>query len=263
MKGKFGVAALLLSSITFAAPVSTPGTLNDTPIISSGGIVSGISTCRAYTTDGAVVPLQGGEILVFYGGGTYITGSLSWSYYRTTSAGGYLYTKTSYSGPAYVKIRGRATGFCAGYACGHGSGIGLFAKNTTNIQDFIAGAGAACGMVVSGWGSVTYYYFPAAGGGWIGEPNLFVETGGGAPLTVSRISWYTPGKIYGGDGNTWFGTDPYHTQGFYGASVGGAASSISAWYNYYTKNYTSVGSSITITGGGAPGIDTPTLYVCQ
>ena len=37
MKGKFGVIALLLSSIVFAAPVSTPNTLNDTPIISGGG----------------------------------------------------------------------------------------------------------------------------------------------------------------------------------------------------------------------------------
>jgi hypothetical protein len=266
MKGKFGVIALLLSSLTFAAPVSAPSTLNDTPIISGGGIVSGISTCKAYTTDGAVVPLQGGETLVFYGGGTYSFGSLSWSYYATTSAGGYLYTKSSYSGPAYVRIRGRATGFCEGYACGHGSGIGLFAKNTTDIQDFIAGAGAACGMVVSGWGRNTYYYFPAAGGGWIGEPNLFVEINpsvGSFPAVVSRISWRAPGNIYGYWNNTWFGTSRWDVQGFYGASVGGAASSISAWYNYYTKNYTSVGSSLTITGGGSPGVDTPTLYVCQ
>jgi hypothetical protein len=48
MKGKFGVVALLLSSLTFAAPVSTPSTLNDTPIISggiSGGISEGSGTC--------------------------------------------------------------------------------------------------------------------------------------------------------------------------------------------------------------------------
>jgi len=261
MKGKFGIVALLVSSITFAGPVSAPNNLSDTPIISGG--VGGGSTCQAYRTDSAVVPLQGGETLVFYGGGTLTTGPLSWSYYRTTSAGGYLYTKTSYSGPAYVKIRGRATGFCSGQACGHGSGIGLFARNTTDIQDFIAGAGGGAGMVVSRWRRSTYYYFPAAGGGWIGEPNLFVETRGREPLAVSRISWDRPGNIYGGGGNTWFGTFSQHVQGFYGAVVGGAASSISAWYNYYTKNYTSVGSSLTITGGGAPGVDTPTLYVCK
>ena len=50
MKGKFGVIALLLSSIVFAAPVSTPNTLNDTPIISGGGSGGGGSggsgTCR-------------------------------------------------------------------------------------------------------------------------------------------------------------------------------------------------------------------------
>ena len=45
MKGKFGVIALLLSSIVFAAPVSTPNTLNDTPIISGGGS-GGSGTCR-------------------------------------------------------------------------------------------------------------------------------------------------------------------------------------------------------------------------
>jgi len=52
MKGKFGVIALLLSSIVFAAPVSTPNTLNDTPIISGGGSggggggSGGSGTCR-------------------------------------------------------------------------------------------------------------------------------------------------------------------------------------------------------------------------
>ena len=52
MKGKFGVIALLLSSIVFAAPVSTPNTLNDTPIISGGGSGGGggggggSGTCR-------------------------------------------------------------------------------------------------------------------------------------------------------------------------------------------------------------------------
>jgi hypothetical protein len=265
MKGKFGITVLLLSSLTFAAPVSAPSQLNDTPIISGGGIVSGIGTCYAYQTDGAVVPLSGGETLVFYGGGTYTSGPLSWSYYATTSAGGYLYTKSSYYGPAYVKIRGRATGFCSGQACGHGSAIGLFAQDTTNIQDFIAGAGAGSGMIVSGWGTSTYYYFPAAGGGWIGEPNLFVEVPGWTPMptVVSRISWRYPGNIYGIMGGYWFGTCPSCVQGFYGAEVGGGASSISAWYNYSTKNYTSVGSSLTVTGGGAPGVDTPTLYVCR
>ena len=64
MKGKFGVIALLLSSIVFAAPVSTPNTLNDTPIISGGGSGGGGSgsggggsggsgTCRRVDLSGA------------------------------------------------------------------------------------------------------------------------------------------------------------------------------------------------------------------
>ena len=72
MKGKFGVAALLFSSITFAVPVSTPNQLSDTPIIAGGGSAGNLSMndCRAYQTDGTSINLSGGETLVFYGGGS-------------------------------------------------------------------------------------------------------------------------------------------------------------------------------------------------
>jgi hypothetical protein len=43
----------------------------------------------------------------------------------------------------------------------------------------------------------------------------------------------------------------------------GGASSISAWYNSYTKDYTSFSTSLTISGGGYLGGFTPALYVCQ
>ncbi len=292
MKGKFGIAALIFSSIAFAAPVSTPNQMSDTPIISGRGTVSS-GTCRAYQTDGTAVPLSGGETLVFYGGGTEVSPPISSGARRTSrAAGGFLSTKTTYSGTAYVQVRGRATGFCQDrvcwqekycwdggcddygcwsggchtytrcdytYGCTHGSGIGLFARNTTDKNDFIAGAGGAYGSWETWWRYHVAYTTPAHGGGWQGEPSFYFECETN-PFKVAIVHKTNPSTIYSG---TWFGTDPNGVQGFHGGGGGGAASSISAFYNSYTKNYTSVGSSLTITGGGAPGVDTPVLYVCK
>jgi len=286
MKGKFGIAALIFSSIAFAGPVSAPNNLSDTPIISGGGTVSGGGTCRAYQNNGTAINLSGGETLVFYGGGSTV------SFVRFGSnisvGGGFLSTKTTYSGPAYLQVRGPATGFCQDwvcytdyywdcdyevcssvpytycdytYGCTHGSGIGLFARNTTNKDDFIAGAGGSFGYFYRRWSRKDYYYFtPAAGGGWVGAQSLGVHIHTDRHR-VSYLSFDPPGTTYSG---VWFGTAINIPQGFHGSRFGGgAASSISAFYNSYTKNYTSVGTSLTITGGGSPGVDTPTLYVCQ
>jgi hypothetical protein len=58
MKGKFGVIALLLSSLTFAAPVSTPSTLNDTPIISGGSGTCGRIDLTYATSDYMLKPCE-------------------------------------------------------------------------------------------------------------------------------------------------------------------------------------------------------------
>ena len=240
MKGKFGVAALLLSSIAFAGPVSTPNNVNDTPIISGGGSVSGGGICKAYQTDGTAVNLSGGETLVFYGGG--------W-----IRNGGYLSTKTTYSGPAYVKLSKHCwwSGL-QGYLCTtYGYAIGLFARNTDAQQDFIAGAGGG----YSGWVDLVTVCSPASGGGWHGEPSSCTDR---ASLYVYNLEG---GSVYWGN---WFHTYWYDNKpsaGFFGSFGGGGASSISAWYNYYTKDYTSPPTSATITGGGIVGQGR--LYVCQ
>ncbi len=291
MKGKFGIAALIFSSLTFAAPVSAPNQMSDTPIISGGGTASG-GTCRAYQTNGEAVPLSGGETLVFYGGGS--TVPLGHGGSNLSVGGGFLSTKTTYSGTAYVQVRGSATGFCQDpvcwqeesclgewcddhgcwsggcrtytrcdytYGCTHGSGIGLFGRNTTNKNDFIAGAGGSFGYFYRRWSSKDYYYFtPAAGGGWVGAQSFGVNMHTDRHR-VSFLSFYPPGTIYSG---VWFGERINIPQGFHGSGFGGgAASSISAFYNSYTKDYTSVGTSLTITGGGSSGVDTPVLYICQ
>jgi hypothetical protein len=290
MRRKFGITALLLSSITFAGPVSTPGTLNDTPIISGG--VSGGTTCRSYQTNGTAITLSGGETLVFYGGGSTVSFTLPQNYYPTTRVGGgFLSAKTTYSGTAYVQVRSpvydacykpicrsypyccdtTGEGVCSYYCsyqicwpllhCWNGSGIGLFARNTTNKDDFIAGAGGSFGVWFHQWSSNNYaYYTPAAGGGWAGEHSYFFDVQYGL-TKVSAVSIYPPGTTYWG---YWFGTPANIPQGFHSSSfAGGAASSVSAFYNSYTKDYTSVGTSFTITGGGSPGVDSPILYVCQ
>ncbi len=293
MKGKFGIAALIFSSIAFAAPVSTPNQMSDTPIISGGGTASG-GTCRAYQTDRTVVNLSGKETLVFYGGGSSI--AFETDYLRSTShvGGGFLSTKTTYSGTAYVRVRGSATGLCQDYVCWqeeycwegwcddnrclsggcntytrcdytygctHGSGIGLFRRNTTNKNDFIAGAGGSFGFWFHQWSSNNFAYLtPAAGGGWSGEHSFLIEVQP-QKAKVAGISIRPPGTIYSG---VWFGGRINIPQGFHGSGFGGGgASAISAFYNSYTKDYTSVGTSLTITGGGSPGVDTPVLYVCQ
>jgi hypothetical protein len=253
MKGEFGIVALLFSSITFAAPVSTPNNANDTPIISGGGSVSGGGTCRAYQTDGTAVDLSGGETLVFYG-----TGYLQYYSdfpYVSYSYGGYLSTKPNYSGTAYVKVKGGIT-----YGNYHyGNAIGLFARNTDSKGDFIAGAGAG------GTGYSTLYAVyavprnSASGGGW--------RVIGYTQVCYSYNECYV-NFTYGGDASCLY-SSPWFTAvgtpGFCGSGMEnlGGASSISAWYNSYTKDYTSFSTSLTISGGGYLGGFTPALYVCQ
>jgi hypothetical protein len=245
MKGKFGIAALLLSSITFAAPVSTPNpNLSDTPIISGGGNVSGGGTCRGYQTNGTAVPLSGGETLVFYSSGG---GNVR---YELASFGGYLSTKSNYSGTAYVRMKlsqylwADLRSSCLFYWKCPGSAIGLFARNTDDKNDFIAGAGAGGGGYRSCQDSCGYHY-GESGGGW-----------GSGDINIYSGYWFR------NIGRVW---DEWRTPGFHGPdnSIAGAASSVSAYYNSYTKDYTSLGNSFTISGGGFWGQATPTLYVCQ
>jgi hypothetical protein len=266
MKGKFGVAALLFSSMAFAGPVSTPNNVNDTPIISGGGSVSGGGICKAYQTDGTAVNLSGGETLVFYGTGS---GRYEYGYLYSSTFGGYLSTKPNYSGPAYVKVKGgNVFGDCR-YGCSYlGSAIGLFAQNTDSQNDFIAGAGAGG----TGYASYYYDYFTTAdynassGGGWqvMGFTNVCRDIigcsvklayGGTAACPYSKVWFITSPTYY---------VDIPSTPGFCGSVdlTFGGASSISAWYNSYTKDYTSFGTSLTISGGGYP-TGSATIYVCQ
>jgi hypothetical protein len=258
MKEKFGVAALIFSSIVFADPVSTPNQLSDTPIIAGGGSGGGnlsMNSCTAYQTDGAAINLSGGETLVFYGGGE-------------QKNGGYLATKSSYSGTAYVKLSKKYAPFWGLEP--DGTAIGLFARNTDVIQDFIAGAGGGfAGGTVYSNGYTSRICSAASGGGWQGEPAYCTQTTMSISNAGGGWSWLLdtrPYMGYGGSvqGGYWFHSYPgtyYFSAGFYGSSGGGGASSISAWYNYYTKDYTSPTTSATITGGGITGQGR--LYVCQ
>jgi hypothetical protein len=58
MRRKLGIIALLLSSLTFAAPVSTPSTLNDTPIISGGSGTCGRVDLTYATSDYMLKPCE-------------------------------------------------------------------------------------------------------------------------------------------------------------------------------------------------------------
>jgi hypothetical protein len=238
-KGKFGIAALIFSSIAFAAPVSAPNNLSDTPIISGGGSVSGgssSSTCRAYQTNGEAVPLSGGETLTFYGSGG-----------RAEVVGGFLSTKSNYSGTAYVRVK---NGICDGWWRCIGGAIGLFARNTDNRDDFIAGAGAGGIEIFGCYTDGGCDQSGGPGGGWVWEWD-YVRGGVYGPNHL----WFT----------TYFPAWPYYaTPGFHGSyRAGSTSSSISAFYNSYTKNYTFLGTSITISGGGYPARTNPTLYVCK
>ncbi len=246
MRMKFSIAVLLFASgLTFAAPVSRPKEPLDSPIISGGGFI-GARKCKAYQANNAVVNLRGGELLLFYGAGASVNN-------RPVSFGGYLSTKTLYSGPAYLKVRGGA--------------IGLFAKDSINRDDFIAGAGGGG----TGYYSGGNFYIQvdtraASGGGW-------AVSGRGTSCEIYEYydEWYGPYtstycQNYFASGPTvyngvWFSSP---TPGFHGGdSYLGAASSISSFYNSYTKNYTLHGSSLTISAGGLYGQNTPILYVCQ
>ncbi len=267
MKGKFGIAALIFSSLTFAAPVSTPNQMSDTPIISGSGTASG-GTCRAYQTDGTGVNLSGGEKLVFYGGGS-----------DGGSAGGYLSTITTYSGIAYVKTSGRDgacycvryyEGSCQEVSCVSGSAIGLFASpEDTSGNSFIAGAGA-------GYGN-------RHGGGWYGEGggNIYYGTWFREVLVPRAIQYCyrTCRRIRIGFTITWdcrtrcnisgYAYDSAGGVGFNGGDstvgTGGGASSISAYYNspLRIREATNLWNTLTVVGGGNYGAGRPTLYVCQ
>jgi hypothetical protein len=262
MKGKFGITVLLLSSLTFAAPVSAPDPqLSDTPIISGGGTVGSLS-CQAFQGDGIGVRLFGGETLVFYGGGS-----------GGSAAGGYLSTKTTYDGIGFVRIVGRDgycycvsyyEGRCVEVSCLSGSGIGLFAsRSDTSWNSFIAGAGAGFGN--------------RHGGGWYGEGGgniyrgtWFREEGFSRPIyncyrecrrvlfgRICRDVCRITGFIYVSRGGV----------GFHGGNndvgSGGGASSISAYYGTSLRGFTNPGTTLTVLGGGNYGAGRPTLYVCQ
>jgi len=288
MKGKFGIVALLVSSITFAGPVSAPNNLSDTPIISGGGTVSGGGTCMAYQTDGTVVNLSGGETLVFYGGGANLYQrwdfSISGRYRRPIgwrisegippsecyrdhpiysnlsvdciwhgAPGGFLSTKTTYSGTTYLKVRRSLVnvGEYAPYLHLYSSGIGLFTSNSTNKADFIAGAAGAYASIRPG---VHDYALgeAAAGGGWDLIEKLYSGHWFGTPIN----HWICERTC----GFRFFGIANGFNNGL-GVGLSGN-SSISAFYNYHTKRYTSLATSFTITGGG--NIAEPALlYVCQ
>jgi hypothetical protein len=268
MKGKFGIVALIFSSITFAAPVSTPNpNLSDTPIISGGGNVSG-GVCRAYQADGTAINLSGGETLVFYGGGS-----------NGGSAGGYLSTKTTYSGTAYLRTSGRdGYCYCTRYyydscqevSCLSGSAIGLFASpEDTSHNSFIAGAGAG--------------HRNRHGGGWYGEEggNIYYGTWFREELIPRAIQYcYRKcSQIRIGFKITWncrtvcrvsgYGYDSGGGVGFNGGNrtvgTGGGASSISAYYNspLRIRSATNLWNTLTVVGGGNYGAGKPTLYVCQ
>jgi len=272
MKGKFGIAALLLSSITFATPVSTPNpNLSDTPIISGGGKVSG-GICRAYQTNGTAVSLSGGETLVFYGSG--VSGNppripLTTGYLSLTT-GGYLSTKSNYSGTAYVRVKGYDFRDYIYYY--PGGAIGLFARNSDSRDDFIAGAGAGANENRSSF---------SHGGGWTLSGLTVICTRDyqyESPSEYCYTFFIDGPSIYKG---AWFSTRETRrwrepaAPGFHGSGsflsysfpplyhIIGGASSISAFYNSYTKNYTSLGNSLTISAGGYTGQAAPTLYVCQ
>jgi len=288
MKGKFGIVALLVSSIAFAGPVSAPNNLSDTPIISGGGTVSGGVACRAYQNDGTAVPLSGGETLAFYASGGRLYDA--WRRPLYTTHGGYLSTKSNYSGTAYVKVKGNSYLRGVGRPIDDldnsirwfvqntneigdhysGSAIGLFAQNTDRKTDFIAGAGA-------GGSGGRYDLNAVSGGGWVVQGmgiGLFATRplAGDGGFIASPVFYYGPytaygGRVYGHDSlwfTTWYGGVPT-TPGFHSSPRinTGAASSISAFYNSYTKNYTSFSTSLTISGGGYYGPANPTLYVCQ
>jgi hypothetical protein len=278
MKGKFGVAALMFSSMTFAVPVSTPNDLSDTPIISGGGSGEKLSmnNCRAYQTDGAAIDLSGGETLAFYGSGGEMDGDwlaffgirrdIGYDRQVPASFGGYLATKTTYSGTAYVKVkRGRDWGYSiAGYA------IGLFARNSDQKADFIAGAGAGGHSIYN-----TYLgpYFDrslladrdlASGGGWAVRGQTCERN--------HRYEWVCDPTEGANINEGWWFSDYiryyrrefFLTPGFHSGYHGsGGASSISAFYNSYTRDYTSPVNSLTIAKGGFWGLRPPALYVCQ
>jgi len=294
MKGKFGIAALLLSSITFAAPVSTPTNVNDTPIISGGGKVSG-GICRAYQADGTAVNLSGGETLVFYGGGAsvYIPRSYYWCGAPATegvppnpdvrsgtwilwvsTSGGFLSTKTTYSGTAYLKVRGsfyKYEDYYTNLGVSHGSGIGLFTTNSTNQADFIAGAAGAKAIVYCAKISGDDIWARSSGGGWsLGEIYATSSSWFGSPMTslFFGMGYITYGISNGfGAGPTYFNTGitwnlDGSSEGWIDISARRSISAISAFYNSHTKNYTLLTPSFTIDGGGSL-TNSPVLYVCQ
>jgi hypothetical protein len=249
MREKISVAILIFTSgLTFAAPISSPKQPLDSPILSGGGFV-GARNCKAYQSNDAAVDLRGGELLLFYGAGTSVNN-------RPVSFGGYLSTKNMYSGTAYMKVRGGA--------------VGLFARNSINKNDFIAGAGGGgTGYYSGGDFYIRLDTRAASGGGWSvsGRGTIcqiyydyYGDEGGGSYTTYTQCrDYFASGPtVYNG---VWFTSS---TPGFHGGDYHlGAASSISAYYNSYTKNYTSHGSSLTISGGGLYGRANPTLYVCN
>ncbi len=250
-------ALLTITVSAFAAPVSEPGNVNDTPIVSNGGGATSSSQCVAYQTDGTAVNLSGGEVLVFYGGGTdyspnYRILSINAS---STNTGGYLSTKSTYSGTAYVRVLNKRTYLdnYMGVIFNISPTLGLFTRNSTSQADFIAGAGTS-GVLFNG-------------GGWVGEsfrPSQinYIQT------SVYSGTWFSNGfhgSYYFPPDNSVIPSPFYYAYRNYVGypMITGGASSVSAFYNYYTKQYTLLPLSYTLTGGGLAGYTNPILYVCK
>jgi hypothetical protein len=216
------------------------------------------------------VNLSGGETLVFYGGGEYYNASVydynQRKYYtklNVNSIGGYLSTKSTYSGTAYVKV---------GSDCYNNSStlcskaIGLFVRDSVLLSDFIAGAGAGGQTIYSYDDGKTYS--PYDGGGWGSESCTYRWLWFFYSQITLRQSpyavYYNIGQLHDNDPIDYSITEgqvfpPGFCSGF---RVTGGASSISALHNIPTKQYTSLSTSFAMTGGGlAPPV--PTLYVCK
>lgn len=258
--------ALSASATSFAAPVSTPNSISDTPIVSSVAI-SNIERCQAYTTSGSTVDLSTVSRVTFYGGGSY------------GNRGGYLSAGIAQqSGTGVIqKIGGDGTyagtyaiwkkyRYCSFFHCRHvwapsyypryntGTGVGLFLGNTTSQSAFIAGAGGGGASFYTSSTSIYdngWWIIGGDGGGWTG--------GGSYAGTIYGGTWFA---LNGGAGVGFYNGSSYG-YGIYNYAGGGGASSISAFYNIPTNGYTSPGSTVSITAGGLPSSGTATAYVCK
>lgn len=260
------LAVLSAAGSSFAAPVSTPNSVSDTPIVSSTAIVN-TERCQAYATAGSSVDLSTVSRVTFYGGGGY------------GNRGGYLTTAVAQqSGTGFIqKIGGNGSyagsyaiwkmyRYCSFWHCRHvwapsyyprynpGTGIGLFVGNTTRQSNFIAGTGGGGGSFYTSSTSIFdngWWIIGGDGGGWIG--------GGSSPGTIYGGAWFS----WNGTGGIGFYDGGAYGYGGYNYAGGGGASSVSAFYGIPTNGYTSPGAAVSIAAGGLPYSGTATAYVCR